>query len=99
MAVDELKFNPDGSVPTAQPTKERPAPVATLDPYKRVEAETIAWSSGVKIEPAIGVGGHIVRDIHAGDHIQCAMSISAHHEGRRQALNNFYPRFIDEKEA
>jgi hypothetical protein len=56
VCVDELKFNPDGSVPMVQPTQEGPAPVATLDPYKRVEAETIAWSSGVKIEPSAGVG-------------------------------------------
>jgi hypothetical protein len=69
VAVDELKFNPDGSVPMVQPTKEGPAPVATLDPYKRVEAETIAGSSGVKIEPG-SAGGQNVRDIHDGDHIQ-----------------------------
>ncbi len=69
VSVDELKFNPDGSVPTVQPTREGPAPIATLDPYKRVEAETIAWSSGVKIEPS-SAGGQNVRDIHDGDHIQ-----------------------------
>ncbi len=69
VSVDELKFNPDGSVPMVQPTREGPAPVATLDPYKRVEAETIARSSGVKIEPS-SAGGQNVRDIHDGDHIQ-----------------------------
>ena len=45
------------------------APVGTLDPYKRVEAETIAWSSGVKIEPS-SAGGQAVRDIHDGDYIE-----------------------------
>jgi beta-xylosidase len=69
VAVDELKFNPDGSIPTVQPSREGPAPVGTLDPYKRVEAETIAWSSGVKIEPN-SAGGQNVRDIHDGDNIQ-----------------------------
>ncbi|SOD52688.1 Beta-xylosidase [Pseudoxanthomonas wuyuanensis] len=69
VAVDELTFNPDGSVPMVQPTKEGPAPIATLDPYLRVEAETIAWSSGVKIEPS-SAGGQNVRDIHDGDHIR-----------------------------
>jgi beta-xylosidase len=69
VAVDELKFNPDGSISTMQPTKEGPAPIATLDPYKRVEAETIAWSSGVKIEPS-SAGGQAVRDIHDGDYIR-----------------------------
>jgi len=67
--VDELKFDPDGSVPSVQPTKEGPAPVGTLDPYERVEAETIAWSSGVKIEPC-SAGGQNVRGINDGDFIQ-----------------------------
>ena len=69
VCVEELKFNPDGSVPMVQPTKEGPAPIATLYPYNRVEAETIAWSSGVKIEPS-SAGGQNVRDIHDGDYIQ-----------------------------
>ncbi len=69
VSVDEVKFSPDGSVQAVQPTMEGPAPVATLDPYQRVEAETIAWSSGVKIEPN-SAGGQNVRDIHDGDYIQ-----------------------------
>lgn len=69
VCVEELKFNPDGSISLVQPTKEGPAPIATLDPYKRVEAETIAWSSGVKIEPS-SAGGQNVRDINDGDYIQ-----------------------------
>ena len=69
VCVEELKFNPDGSIPMVQPTKEGPAPVGTLDPYKRVEAETIAWSSGVKIEPS-SAGGQAVREIHDGDYIR-----------------------------
>jgi hypothetical protein len=69
VSVEELKFTPDDSVPMVQPTREGPAPVATLDPYKRVEAETIAWSSGVKIEPS-SAGGQNVRDIHDGAYIE-----------------------------
>jgi hypothetical protein len=69
VSVDELKFNPDGSIPTVRPTKEGPAPVATLDPYQRVEAETIAWSSGVKIERG-SAGGQNLRDLHDGAYIQ-----------------------------
>ena len=69
VSVDGSKFKPDGSVPTMQSTKEGPAPAATLDPYKRVEAETIAWSSGVKIEPN-SAGGQNVNDIHDGDNIR-----------------------------
>ncbi|HSH93615.1 MAG TPA: family 43 glycosylhydrolase, partial [Roseimicrobium sp.] len=69
VCIEELKFNPDGSVPLVPPTNEGPAPVGTLDPYKRVEAETIAWSSGVKIEPS-SAGGQAVRNIHDGDYIR-----------------------------
>jgi hypothetical protein len=69
VCVDELKFNPDGSVPMVQPTREGPAPVAALNPYKRVEAETIAWSSGVKIEPS-SAGGQNLRDLHDGAYVQ-----------------------------
>jgi beta-xylosidase len=77
VSVDELKFNPDGSVPPVQPTKAGPAPVATLDPYQRVEAETIAWSSGVKIEPS-SAGGQNLRDIHDGDYVEvCNVDFSA----------------------
>ena len=49
VCVDEMKFNPDGSIVQMNMTKEGVPPVATLDPYQRVEAETIAWESGVKI--------------------------------------------------
>jgi hypothetical protein len=48
VCVDELKFNPDGSVVQMDMTKEGVPPVAMLDPYKRVEAETIAWESGIE---------------------------------------------------
>ncbi len=48
VCVDEMKFNPDGSIIQMTMTKEGAAPVGTLDPYQRVEAATIAWESGVK---------------------------------------------------
>ena len=59
VCIDELKFNPDGSIPMVQATKEGPAPVGTLDPYKRVEAETIAWSTGVKTAENDAVGVYV----------------------------------------
>ena len=69
VCVDELKFNPDGSIPSLDMTKEGPAPVATLDPYVRTEAETIAWESGVETGPG-SLGGIVVHDIDAGDYIE-----------------------------
>ena len=69
VCVDELKFNPDGSVVQMDMTKEGVAPVATLNPYQRVEAETIAWESGVETKPATQ-GGMVVCDINDGDYIK-----------------------------
>ena len=69
VCVDEMKFNPDGSVVQMDMTKEGVAPVATLNPYQRVEAETIAWESGVETKPA-SQGGMVVCDINDGDYIK-----------------------------
>ena len=49
-AVEEFSYNADGSFPTIHHTDEGVQPIATLNPYQRTEAETIAWSQGVKTE-------------------------------------------------
>jgi hypothetical protein len=67
--VDELTFNADGSVPEVLATRNGVAPVSTLDPYKRVEAETIAWASGVETAKTNGVGV-FVTEISNGDYIK-----------------------------
>ena len=73
ICVDEMKFNPDGSVVQMTMTKQGAAPVATLNPYQRVEAETIAWESGVKTAQN-GTVGVYVTDIHDGACIKvCAV--------------------------
>ncbi|MDR6513487.1 glycoside hydrolase family 43 protein [Chryseobacterium camelliae] len=43
-AIEEFKYNPDGSIPKINITKEGIHPVGTLNPYQRNEAETMAWS-------------------------------------------------------
>lgn len=43
-AIEEFKYNPDGSIPKINITKEGVNPVGTLNPYQRNEAETMAWS-------------------------------------------------------
>lgn len=49
VCIEQVKFNKDGSIPLITPTREGiTKSVSSLDPYKRVEAETIAWSEGVK---------------------------------------------------
>lgn len=69
VCVEELQFNPDGSVVQMNMTKEGPSPVATLDPYQRVEAETIAWELGVETAKNDDVGVYVT-DISNGDFIK-----------------------------
>ena len=71
VAVEEFKYNPDGTFPTINATAEGVKPVATLNPYKRVEAETMAFSSGVGSEQNAKTGVY-VSDIHNGDYIKVA---------------------------
>jgi hypothetical protein len=68
VCIEELHFEPDGSIRPVSMTKEGVRPVATLDPYARVEAETIAWQNGLETEP-LG-DGMLVHDIDDGDHIR-----------------------------
>jgi arabinoxylan arabinofuranohydrolase len=69
VCVDEMQFNPDGSIQMVQPTTGGPAPVATLNPYQLVEAETICWESGVETE-VCSEGGMNVSWIENGDYIK-----------------------------
>ncbi|MCL1806900.1 MAG: glycoside hydrolase family 43 protein [Oscillospiraceae bacterium] len=46
--MNELFFQPDGTIAEVQGDRKGVPQIATLDPYRRVEAETIAWSSSVK---------------------------------------------------
>jgi hypothetical protein len=68
VCVEEFTYGPDGSIPSLTMTKQGPAPVGTLDPYKRVEAETIADSRGLKTEDCNDIGGGInLTSINNGD--------------------------------
>ncbi len=69
VAVEEFKYNSDGSFPTIMPTDQGVQPVGTLCPYRRVEAETMAFSKGVKTEQNAETGVY-VSDIHNGDYIK-----------------------------
>ena len=69
VAVEEFKYNSDGSFPTILPTDEGVKPVGTFCPYRRVEAETMAFSKGVKTEQNEQVGVYVT-DIHNGDYIK-----------------------------
>ena len=81
VAVEEFKYNADGSFPTIMPTNEGVKPVAEFNPYRKVEAETMAFSKGVKTEQNEEVGVY-VSDIHNGDYIKL----------QNVAFANKYPR-------
>ena len=69
VAVEEFKYNADGSFPVILPTDEGVRPVAAFNPYRRIEAETMAFSKGVKTEQNSEVGVYVT-DIHNGDYIK-----------------------------
>jgi beta-xylosidase len=69
VAVEQFSYNADGSFPEILPTDEGVKPVGTLCPYRRVEAETMAFSRGVKTEQNAETGVY-VSDIHNGDYIK-----------------------------
>ncbi len=53
VCVAKMEFNPDGTIRELPWWEEAPSveQLGTLDPYRRVEAETIAWSEGMKSRP------------------------------------------------
>jgi arabinoxylan arabinofuranohydrolase len=69
-SIEQFAYNADGSIPLITPTNEGVThSVANLDPYKRVEAETIAWSEGVKTAGDSQTGVYVSK-IENGDFIK-----------------------------
>ena len=68
-AVEEFEYNTDGSFPIIHHTDEGVKPIGTLNPFVRQEAETIAWSEGVKTESNAKTGV-FVSDIQNGNYIK-----------------------------
>ncbi|SHK47565.1 Carbohydrate binding module (family 6) [Xylanibacter ruminicola] len=69
VAVEEFKYNADGSFPKIMPTDEGVKPIGKFNPYRKVEAETMAFSKGVKTEQNDEIGVYVT-DIHNGDYIK-----------------------------
>jgi arabinoxylan arabinofuranohydrolase len=70
VCVEQFEYNADGSFPTIKPTREAITKgVANLNPYQRVEAETIAWSEGVTIDHSAETGV-FVTNIKDGNYIK-----------------------------
>ncbi|MBV4358867.1 glycoside hydrolase family 43 protein [Pinibacter aurantiacus] len=67
-AIETFKYNADGTIPSIKMTKEGVQPVGKLDPYKRVEAETIAWAE--KCKTSQNENGVFVTGIRTGSYIK-----------------------------
>ncbi len=69
VSVEQFDFNEDGSIPLITPTKNGvEEAVSNLNPFQKNEAETIAWSEGVKTYKN-GTGIY-VGNISDGDYIK-----------------------------
>ena len=69
VAVEEFTYRTDGTIPTIKMSSNGPSAIATLNPYTKVEAETICYSSGVETE-SCGEGTMNVGYIENGDWIK-----------------------------
>jgi len=58
-SVEQFTYNPDGSIPAVSISKEGPQPVGDVNPYKRVEAETMAWSQKCSISQNEKIGVYV----------------------------------------
>jgi len=71
VCVEEFTYGTDGSIPKLTMSTTGPTAVATLNPFVQVEAETIAFSSGLKTEVCTDTGaGMDVTSISNGDYIK-----------------------------
>jgi hypothetical protein len=71
VCVEEFTYGADGSIPRITGSTNGPAAVATLNPFMQVEAETIAFSAGLKTETCSDTGGGLnVSSISNGDYIK-----------------------------
>lgn len=69
VCVDEFIFNADGSIPRIAPTAGIAEAVGIVNPFVRVEAETIAWEEGVETTKTNKVGVYVT-NINNGDYIK-----------------------------
>lgn len=70
VCVEEFKYNANGTIPRINPTKAGVVKsLSNVNPFKRVEAETIAWEKGIKTMSG-NDGGAYVTNISEGDFIE-----------------------------
>jgi len=69
VCADELEFTADGGIPLKKPSAGIAKGVGTINPFARVEAETIAWEKGVEAKTDSSAGIYVT-DIDNGDYIK-----------------------------
>ena len=69
VALEEFSYGADGSIPKITKTKEGPKAAANLNPYLRVEGETIAWTGGVEVEDC-SAGGRDITSLENNDYVK-----------------------------
>lgn len=69
VCVEEFTYKADGTIPMITMSTAGPKAIENLNPFQRVEAETIAFSNGLKTETC-SEGGIDVTSISNGDYIK-----------------------------
>jgi arabinoxylan arabinofuranohydrolase len=69
VCVEEFTFNADGSIPRIAPTSGIAEAVGNINPFTRVEAETMAWEEGVETATDNKTGVYVT-NISNGDYIK-----------------------------
>jgi arabinoxylan arabinofuranohydrolase len=69
LALERLDYDADGSIQQVTYTADGVAQLASLNPYLRVEAETLNAQSGIETEPS-SAGGMNLTDLQSGDWVR-----------------------------
>ena len=67
VCVEQFVYKSNGSIPEMKMTEGIVKGVGKLNPFKRTEAETIAWSEGLKLNEDNQIGVYVT-DIHNNDY-------------------------------
>lgn len=71
VAVEECLFDENGAIIRMLPSEGIQKAAGRIDPFKRVEAETIAWEEGIETEKGIAADADMyVTSINHGDYIK-----------------------------
>jgi Beta-xylosidase len=69
VCVEQFTYNADGTIPQMIMTEGIKKGVGVLNPFIRTEAETIAWSEGLKLGEDNNTGVYVT-SIHKGDYLK-----------------------------